>query len=108
MMKTHIIAHLTSGPSCQKLKNSRVALTSAQGRTVEWHVDLPNSFEHLSFELVSRLHHSIVLLLPAFSLPWFKSIGSIGDAMSSDSVKQLIVETSTAHRTAVALHGDQC
>ena len=81
-------------------------LRAIRGR-VEWHVVLPKSFEHLSFELVSRLHHSVVFLLPAFSLPWLEAIGPIGDSMSSDSLKQLVVETSTSHRTAVALRGDQ-
>ena len=60
---------------------------------MEWHVVLPNSFQHFTFELVPGFHHSIVLLLPAFSLPWFKAIGSIGDSMCSNSVEQLIVET---------------
>jgi hypothetical protein len=44
------------------------------------------------FELVPRLHHSIVLLLSAFSLPWLKAIRAIGYAMSYDSIEQAIVE----------------
>ena len=66
------------------------------GRTVEWCVVLPNSFQHLSFELVPWLHHSIVLLLSAFSLTWFEAIGSIGNSMCRHSVEQLIVESLTA------------
>ena len=59
----------------------------------EWHVVLPNSFQHFTFELVPGFHHSIVLLLPAFPLPRFKAIGSIGHSMRGDSVEQLAVET---------------
>jgi hypothetical protein len=65
------------------------------GHALEWCVVLPNSFQHLSFELVPWLHHSIILLLSAFSLPWFEAIGSIGDSMCRHSVEQLIVESLT-------------
>ena len=66
------------------------------GRFVEWCVVLPKSFQHFSFELVPRLHHSIVFFLPAFSLAWLEAIGPVGDSVSSDSVEQLIVESLTA------------
>lgn len=62
------------------------------GRLVEWHVDLSKSFESIAFNLAPRFHHAIVLLLPAFALPWFKSIGSIFDTMSSNGVEELLIE----------------
>ena len=46
------------------------------GHALEYYLVLPNSFQQFSFELVPRLHHSIVLLLSAFSPAWFKAIGS--------------------------------
>ena len=63
---------------------------------LEWCVVLPNFFQHFSFELVPWLHHSIVLLLSAFSLSRFEAIWSIGDSMRRHSVEQLIVESLTA------------
>ena len=60
---------------------------------VEWHVVLPKSFQHCSFELVPWFHHSIILLLSAFSLARFKAIGSVSNPMSNDSGEQPIVET---------------
>ena len=66
------------------------------GHALEWHVVLPKSLQHCSFELVPWLHHSIVLLLSAFSLAWFNAIGSVSDPMSNDSVEQPIVEAAAA------------
>jgi hypothetical protein len=60
--------------------------------TIEWHVVLPKCFQHCSFELVPWFHHSIVLLLSAFSLARFKAIGSVSDPMSNDSGEQPIIE----------------
>jgi hypothetical protein len=59
------------------------------------------------FELIPWLHHSIVFLLPAFSLTWFKAIRSVSNPMSSDGVEQPIIECSAARRAAVILRGDQ-
>ena len=67
-----------------------------QDTIVEWCVVLFKSFQHFTFELIPRLHHTIVLLLSAFSLTWFEAIGSIGDSMCRHSVEQLIVESLTA------------
>ena len=78
-----------------------------KGHAHEWHVVLPNSFQHFTFEFVSGFHHSIVLLLSAFPLPWLKAIGPIGDSMRRDSVEQLIIETLAARPAAIALHGNQ-
>src|SRR5258705_10357098 len=85
----------------------RLHHTTDSGRFVEWCVVLPKSFQHFVFELVPRLHHSIVFLLSAFSLTWFEAIGSVSNPMSSDGVEQLVVESSGVRREAVALRGDQ-
>jgi hypothetical protein len=78
-----------------------------QGRTGEWYVDLLKSLQHFTFEFVSGFHHSIVFLLPAFSLAWLKAIWSVGDSMSCDSVEQLLVRMESLVTVTVALHGDQ-
>jgi hypothetical protein len=49
----------------------------------------------------------VLFLLSAFSLAWFKAIGSVGNPMSSDSVEQLVIEHSAARCEAVSLRGDQ-
>ena len=72
-----------------------------QGHALEWHVVLLNSFEYFTFEFVSGFHHSIVFLLPAFSLPWLKAIRPVGDSVSSDSVEQLLVEITPVCRVTV-------
>lgn len=61
------------------------------GYSIEWHVVLRKSFEHLAFEHLPRLHHTIVFLLPPLSLPWLEAIGSVGDSMGSRCVEQLVV-----------------
>ena len=68
-------------------------VVSDKGHALEWHVVLSKSFQHRSFELVPGRHHSIVLLLSAFSLTWFKAIGSVRDPMSNNSGEQPIGET---------------
>ena len=75
---------------------SQNMLTECTGGRVEWHVVLPRSLQHCSFELVPWLHHSIILLLSAFSLAWFNAIGSVSNPMSDDSVEQPIVEAAAA------------
>ena len=94
-------SHWSFGRNCQESSQT------AKGRTVEWCVDLFNSFQHFTFEFVPGLHHSIVFLLPAFSLSWLKAIRPVSDSMSSDSVEQLLVEITPVCAVTVALRGDQ-
>ena len=54
---------------------------------LEWHVDLLNSLQYFTFEFVSGFHHSIIFLLSAFPLTWFKAIRSVGNSMSGNSVE---------------------
>jgi hypothetical protein len=56
-------------------------------RALEWHVVLSKSFQDIAFDLVPRLHHAIILLLSAFSLPRFKAIGSIGNVVGSNGIE---------------------
>jgi hypothetical protein len=49
------------------------------------------SVQHFTFVYVPWFHHSIVFLLPAFSLAWLQAIGTIGHSMSCKSVEQLWV-----------------
>src|SRR6476619_1325872 len=79
-----------------RIEAGRKLIPTDTGHALEWCVVLPKSFQHFSFELVPRLHHSIVFLLPAFSLAGFKAIGSVRDPMRNDSIKQPIVESSAA------------
>jgi tetratricopeptide (TPR) repeat protein len=67
------------------------SMESDNPQWVEWHVVLRKSFEHLTFEHVPGLHHSIVLLLPTLSLSWFEAIRSVGNSMGSHSVEQLVI-----------------
>ena len=62
---------------------------SDPGHALEWHLVLFNSFQHFMFELVPRLHHSVVLLLPAFPLSWLEATGPIANSMRGHSVKRL-------------------
>ena len=64
-----------------------VSRISDRGHAHEWHVDLSKSFEYIAFNVVSRFHHAIVLLLSTFALPRFKSVGAIRDAVGGDSVE---------------------
>ncbi len=59
---------------------------SDSGRFVEWHVVLGKSFQDIAFEFVPGLHHSIVFLLPAFSLARFETIRAVSNAVSCDGV----------------------
>ena len=79
---------------CRRDASSVPAAASSTGHALEWHLVLLKSFEHITFDFVPWLHHSIVFLLPAFSLARFKAIGSIGDSMSGDGIEQLFVEMS--------------
>ena len=58
-----------------------------KGHALEWCEVLPKSFQHFTFEFVSRFHHSVVLLLPAFSLSGFKTIGLIDYTMCRNCVE---------------------
>lgn len=63
--------------------------------------------EHLAFHFVSRLHHTVVLFLPAFALAWFEPIGAVGNAMSGHGIKQLLVDVSALRRVVTAWDCDQ-
>jgi hypothetical protein len=54
------------------------------------------------FEFVPGFHHSIVFILPSFSLPWLKAFRPVGDSVSNDSVEQLLVEISPARPITVS------
>jgi hypothetical protein len=43
--------------------------------------------------------------LPAFSVSWFKEIGSIGNSMRSYSIEQLIVETAQLPSPCAVING---
>lgn len=77
------------------------------GHALEWHVVLCKSIEDIAFHLMPGFHHSIIFLLPAFSLARFKAIGSVGDAMGCDGVEQLLVESPAECRVTITLERNQ-
>ena len=52
---------------------------TVMGLTIEWHLDLLNSFQNIEFGFVSWFHHVVVLLESSFAQPWFKPIWAICD-----------------------------
>ena len=77
------------------------------GREHEWHLVVPNSFRHFTFQHPARLHHLVELDWRAFSLSRFKSVRSISDAVKCDGVEQLLVEGGTERRATASLKVNQ-
>ena len=73
------------------------------GHIDEWHSILFKSFEDITFDFVSGLHHSIVFLLSAFSEARLKAIGSVGNGMGCDGTEQLFVQAPTELSVTLAL-----
>jgi hypothetical protein len=59
----------------------------------EWHVVLYKSVEDIAFHLVPGLLQVFVVLRSAFSLSWFESIRSVGNAMCGDRGEEVLVES---------------
>src|SRR5688572_6127627 len=77
------------------------------GLTHEWHLVVPNSFRHFTFQHPARLHHLVELDWRAFSLTRFKTVRSIGDAMKCDGVEQLFVKGGSERRATASLKVNQ-
>src|SRR5262245_60230539 len=58
----------------------------------EWHLLLPNAFEHLTFGHVPRLHEAVVRLGPALPAARLVAVWAIGDPVTGDRSKQYLVE----------------
>jgi hypothetical protein len=61
-------------------------IRSCFGRSDEWHVDYHESFDHIEFDLLSRLCQAVVVFRPPFRHAWLKTVGTIRDAVRGDSV----------------------
>ena len=73
------------------------------GRPHEWHLVLANSFEYGEFSFVPGQFELGVSLRSSLSISRLESVGSIGDAMKSDGVKQLLVEYGAERGVAASL-----
>ena len=62
------------------------------GRSHEWYLDISNSFEHLAFQFLARLHQLVVLLRTPFLLAGFNTIGTIRHTMRGDGDEQVAIE----------------
>src|SRR5688572_24072332 len=77
------------------------------GRCDEWHLNVPNSFRHLTFQHPARLHHLVELDWRAFSLARLESVWPICHAMKCYGVEQLLVEGGAERGVAAPLKVDQ-
>ena len=89
--------------SCGKADRCRLPLPQAvrrsghidrfqSGVSDEWHLVLGKSFEDITFGFVSWFHQSVVRFGSSFVSLRFKAVGSIGDLVGSDRIKNLLVE----------------
>jgi hypothetical protein len=67
------------------------------GHIVEWHLILANAVQEITFRLVSWFSEKRVVLWSAFSESRFVSIGSVGDTMNGDRIKQFFIKATAKH-----------
>ena len=70
----------------------RVKERGRRSSSIEWHVVLDKSFQHVTFGLMPWLDELVILLRSSFSLARFNPIGSISDTMDRDGIKQVLVK----------------
>jgi len=78
----------------------------ASVRRHEWHVDFSKSFEHIEFDLLSRLCQAVVVFRSSFRHAWLEAVGAIGDAVLGDGPQHLLIQGFQVLDSAVCLLAD--
>jgi hypothetical protein len=80
------------GDKCTRSRRAASIRRRCFGRSDEWHLDFAKSFQHITFDLASRLCEAVVILGSAFGHSRLEAVGAIGDAVLGDCPQHLSIE----------------
>ena len=84
----------------------KLHLANVRGVQAEWHLIRANPFQDIEFGFISWFAEKLVPLVAAFSLARFASIRSIGNSVTGDAPKHVVVELGAKRPIVLSSKGD--